>query len=58
MLQHRVDNEKSDELQLLLKKQLIKKRTIEIKRLERLYTRCFIKRFSFRELFTKLETSK
>ena len=38
MLQHRVDNEKSDELQLLLRKQLIKKRTIEIKRLERLYT--------------------
>ena len=38
MLQHRVGNEKSDELQLLLKKQLIKKRTIEIKRLERLYT--------------------
>jgi len=38
MLQHRVDNDKADEHQLLLRKQLIKKRTIAIKKLERLYT--------------------
>ena len=38
MLQHRVDNDKVDEQQLLQLKQLVKKRTIAIKKLERLYT--------------------
>ena len=38
MLQHRVDNDKVDEQQLLQRKQLVKKRTIDIKKLERLYT--------------------